>query len=68
MSMTNQEFAIGKLKEVISGLTDMVTLMEKGGIPQNEDWVKCAVPLNSVMNIMMNYSSVKDENYIEDKF
>ena len=68
MSMTNQEFAVEKLKESISCLTDIVTLMENGGIPQNEDWVKCALPLNSVMNIMMNYSSVKDENYVEDKF
>lgn len=66
--MTNQEFAIEKLKEVISGLTDIVTLMENGGIPQNEDWVKCAVPLDSVMNIIVNYSSVKNEDYIEDKF
>ena len=66
--MTNQEFAVEKLKESISCLTDIVTLMENGGIPQNEDWLKCALPFNSIMDIMMNYSSVKDENYVENKF
>lgn len=65
--MTNREYAILKLQETIDALIDIVEMMMKDGVPQNEDWVKAALPLNSIMNILGNYSNLKDKEAEEVK-
>ena len=59
--MTNREYAILKLQETIDALIDIAEMMMKEGVPQNEDWVKAALPLNSIMHILWNYSVLKDK-------
>lgn len=57
-----------RLGETISGLFTLWNKVKGGGIPVNEDWVKAAIPLNSIMNILLNYEKVKDEEFVDRGF
>ena len=61
--MTNKDFALIKIQEVINALTSIKELMIADGVPQNEEWIKAARPMNEIMDIMGNYHKVKNEDY-----
>ena len=63
--MTNKDFALEKIQEIIDALIDIKKLMIAGGVPQNEEWIKAAMPMNEIMYIMGNYRKVKDNEYCE---
>lgn len=65
--MKNSEYAVIKLEEVIAGLNDIISVIKEGGCPQNEDWQKAAQPLNKVINLMLNFSKYKDEEFGKSK-
>lgn len=59
--MTNKEYAISQLEKTSTELNNVISMLKEDKIPQNEDWVKVATPLNHVMNILLNYEKYKDE-------
>lgn len=59
--MTNKEYAISQLEKTLIELNNVISMLKEDKIPQNEDWVKVAMPLNHVMNILLNYEKYKDE-------
>lgn len=59
--MTNKEYAISQLEKTSIELNNVISMLKEDKIPQNEDWVKVAMPLNHVMNILLNYEKYKDE-------
>ena len=61
--MTNKEFAIQKVEEVISGLTHILNMLKNDENPQNEEWTSCAKPLNEALNILGNYETYKNKEY-----
>jgi hypothetical protein len=66
--MTNREYALLKLQETIEALIDITEIMMKDGVPQNEEWVKAAQPLDEIMAIMGNYAKYKDEEVGKTKW
>jgi hypothetical protein len=66
--MTNKEYAINKLQDVINGLEDIKKKMLSDDIPTNEDWLNAATPLNSIMNIIGNYKLCKDNEFGTDVY
>ena len=66
--MTNKEYVINKIQDIIDGLENIKMKIVQDGIPQNEDWVICAKPLNQIMNIMGNYEKCKDNEFGSDRY
>lgn len=66
--MTNKDYVINKIQEMITNLENIKTKVSSNGIPNNEDWLKCAIPLNDIMNIMGNYAICKDNEHGTDIF
>lgn len=59
--MTNKEYAISQLEKTSVELNNVISMLKEDKLPQNEDWVKVAMPLNNVINILLNYEKYKDE-------
>lgn len=66
--MTNKEYVINKIQDIINGLESIKDIVLRDGIPNNEDWLKCAMPLNDMMNIIGNYRLCKDNEFGSDVF
>ena len=66
--MTNREYALSKIQEVIDGLESIKDKITSGENLQNEDWAKCATPLNQAINILGNYSVCKDNEFGIDRY
>ena len=66
--MTNKEYVINKIQDIINGLESIKDIVLRDDIPNNEDWLKCATPLNDMMNIIGNYKLCKDNEFGSDVF
>ena len=62
---TFNETIVCHLEETIEGIQGVRDLIVNGGVPENADWVKAAAPLNAVINLLLNYSILKDKEMIE---
>lgn len=62
---TFNETIVCHLEETIEGIQGVRDLIVNGGVPQNTDWVKAAAPLSVVINLLLNYSILKDKEMIE---
>ena len=67
-TMTNKEYALTKIQEVVDGLESIKDKIASGENLQNEDWVKCATPLNQAINILGNYNVCKDNEFGSDRY
>lgn len=54
-NMTVKEAVINNLDIIINSITAIKDSISSGKCLENEDWVKAAVPLNVMMNILMNH-------------
>lgn len=61
--MTYKEFVLQQLESVVAGFKEVIDVVEKDKIPENEDWLKAAIPLQETMNILLNYGRLKDEEF-----
>lgn len=62
---TFNETIVCHLEETIEGIQGVRDIIVNGGVPENEDWLKAAAPLNVVINLLLNYSNLKDKEMIE---
>lgn len=54
-NMTVKEAVINNLDIIINSIAAIKDSISSGKRLENEDWVKAAVPLNVMMNILMNH-------------
>lgn len=66
--MTNKEYALYRIHEIIEALNQIVVKIENGDNPQNNDWVNAAAPMHDIMNIMGNFDICKDEEFDKSRF
>ena len=62
---TFNETIVCHLEETIEGIQGIRDLIVNGGVPENADWVKASDPLSAVINLLLNYSILKDKEMIE---
>ncbi len=62
---TFNETIVYHLDETIEGIQGIRDLIVNGGVPENADWAKAAAPLSVVINLLLNYSNLKDKEMIE---
>lgn len=65
--MTFNERILEGLDEILSAVKSVRQLIQDGGIPENEDWKKAAVPMSQIVNLLTNYRNYKDREMVEGK-
>lgn len=65
--MTFNEKILEGLDEILSAVKSVRQLIQDGGIPENEDWIKAAAPMHQIVNLLTNYRNYKDQEMAEGK-
>lgn len=65
--MTFNEKILEGLDEILLAVKSVRQLIQDGGVPENEDWMKAAAPMHQIVNLLTNYRNYKDQEMVEGK-